>query len=133
MARGPEGALEMFDVFGAMAIKRLHLHALAEARRALGGLVLRGLTPARLEVLESIARNPAGVGQASLARELGVSRSTLYRMLAALEALGWVAREPIETWNHQRIVRLTADGLAVLDDARERRSGNASARGRGRG
>jgi DNA-binding IclR family transcriptional regulator len=47
-------------------------------------------------VLRVLAAHPEPVGAAAIARQLGLARSTVYQLLAALEAAGLVARVPEE-------------------------------------
>lgn len=46
------------------------------------------------DVLEAVAASPGGVGQAELAARLGLSRTTLYRILGALVARGLLRQDP---------------------------------------
>ncbi|SHI59759.1 transcriptional regulator, IclR family [Roseomonas rosea] len=46
------------------------------------------------DVLEAIAASRGGIGQAELALQLGMSRTTLYRILGALVARGLVRQDP---------------------------------------
>lgn len=68
-------------------LKRVYWSAHANLLR---GLRRRGLTPARLEVLRLIEMGYST--QAALRRALGVARSTISRMLTAMEARGQVVR-----------------------------------------
>lgn len=49
-----------------------------------------------LRLLQALARRPAPVAAATLARELGLPRSTTYHLLAELEHAGFVAHLPAE-------------------------------------
>jgi DNA-binding IclR family transcriptional regulator len=62
---------------------------------------MAGVPAARraLALLQALARRPAPVAAAALARELGLPRSTTYHLLAELEAAGFVVHVPEErTW-----------------------------------
>ena len=80
-------------------------------RKPLGTL---GLTAARFDLLyELLSRDnlmPNGARQSELRRCLGVCASVVSRMLASLEALGWVVRRRSEGDRRQRLVTLTATG-----------------------
>ncbi|UWF76991.1 IclR family transcriptional regulator [Microbacterium neungamense] len=49
-----------------------------------------------LRILRHLARRPAPVAASALARDLGIPRSTVYHLLATLEAHGFVVRLPQE-------------------------------------
>jgi DNA-binding MarR family transcriptional regulator len=97
------------------ACKRAFHGVLRVTRRPLGSL---GLTAARFDLLFALlsgevdASMPYGTRQSELRRKLGVCGSVVSRMLASLEALGWVTRErlPQGLDGRQRLVRLTAAG-----------------------
>jgi len=74
-------------------------------------LVKHGLTPARFEVLRNIyERQGMCADQAWVRKALGVARSTLSRMLRALEKLGLIKREPSRWDKRTRNCILTLDG-----------------------
>lgn len=80
------------------------LTTVGEARlRALHGLDLRGFVA--LSYLQAGPQHPA-----DLARELGVPRYEVSRVLAALDALGTVTRERGDTDGRGVIVRITPAG-----------------------
>lgn len=60
-----------------------------EMNRALRPL---GLNLSMRQVLVQLQRNPAGLMQAELARNLGIEGPTLVRLLDKLEEKGWIAR-----------------------------------------
>lgn len=74
-------------------------------------LVKHGLTPARFDVLRDLYERPGmWADQAWLRKVLGVARSTLSRMLRALEKLGLITREP-SVWDRRtRKCSLTLEG-----------------------
>jgi DNA-binding MarR family transcriptional regulator len=74
-----------------------------------------GLTAARFDLLYALYERPLRAEtQRKLARELGVTRSTVSRMLASLEALGLVVRTRPSTDRRQRWVALTDPGRSLI-------------------
>jgi DNA-binding MarR family transcriptional regulator len=88
-------------------LKRAHHGVLRITRPWLARL---GLTPARFDLLYALQRSEWGVSQRSLRGILGVSAPTVCRMLASLEELGLVRREPLSGYRRLRRVRLTEEG-----------------------
>ena len=87
-----------------------------------------GLTAARFDLLYALNKRPRRAeAQCTLTRELGVTRSTVSRMLASLEALGLVHRTRVPRDRRQRSVALTAAGRARIQRAvfRLQRAGSA--------
>ena len=77
-----------------------------------------GLTAARFDLLYALYRRPLRAeAQRALTRKLGVTRSTVSRMLASLEALGIVRRTRIPCDRRQRWVALTDAGRARIQRA----------------
>ncbi len=80
--------------------------------------MLRGfeLTPARFDLM-NVVSGFGGLKQSDVWRRLGVVRSAVCEMLAALEALGWIERrrdsQDRRTWR----LSLTAQGRAVFERA----------------
>lgn len=96
--------------------KRCHLKAV---RLNTVALSLVGITPARLDLLQAIARRPYdSAKQISLAVFLGVSRQTIGKMLIALEKLGLVLRGEDDADRRCLFVELTEAGRALLDRVR---------------
>jgi DNA-binding MarR family transcriptional regulator len=97
-------------------LKRAWQSSLRVSRQAFAAL---GLTAARFDLLYAMEYYERRTGvellQSELRRELGVSRTTVSRMLASLEALGLVKRERA-TWVDGRTwsVRLTRRGRARI-------------------
>jgi DNA-binding MarR family transcriptional regulator len=96
------------------ACKRAFHGVLRVTRKPLASL---GLTAARFDLLYALlpqdrAVSPLGVRQSELRRRLGVCASVASRMLASLEALGWVTRRrlPEGQDRRQRWVYLTDAG-----------------------
>ena len=74
-----------------------------------------GLTAARFDMLYAIKRcYQFSVRQRDLRHTLGVSAPTVSRMLASLEKLGLLTRARPSHDTRQRIVTLTAAGLACM-------------------
>lgn len=71
-----------------------------------------GLTPSRFDALYILFRNE-GLPQKELRRQLGVARSTLSRMLAALERLALVTRDRQSRGRTRRVALTEAGSLAV--------------------
>jgi DNA-binding MarR family transcriptional regulator len=84
-------------------------------------LVRLGLTAARFDLMFALPSGrdaESGMLQSKLRRQLGVSRPTVSRMLASLEALGFVRRERDERDRRQLRVSLTKRGRAVIHRAK---------------
>jgi DNA-binding MarR family transcriptional regulator len=97
-------------------MKRAHLTSLRYARTILKPH--RPLTPARLDLMTAIAREPHGViRQAALTRNLGLHHSTVSKMLKRMEELDLVFREidrdDARIWH----VALTTRGEELLREA----------------
>jgi DNA-binding MarR family transcriptional regulator len=106
-------------------LKRAFQGTLRVSRSALGAC---GLTAARFDLLYALYKRPLGAEtQRTITRELGVSRSTVSRMLGSLEALGIVARRHVSGDRRQRWVALTDAGRSRIGRAvfRLYRSGSA--------
>ncbi len=100
------------------AFKRAHL---AGNRFALKVLAKYGLTPARFDLMRLIyARRDFSIGQSYLRARLGIARSTLCRMLRALQRLGWIERKVSPFDRRTRWCTLTYAGRArvwsILDE-----------------
>jgi DNA-binding MarR family transcriptional regulator len=95
----------------AFATKRAHLRTLHHLQRITKRL---GLTPARYDMLLAIGRG--GLLQRDLWRRFDVSRTTVSRMVRALESLGLVTRHR-NAGEPSRRVNLTDKGRILLDRA----------------
>ncbi len=85
-----------------------------------------GLSAAKLSVLGQLYRFGPGTPSEVAARE-GVKLQTLTRLLAELEAEGWLLREPHATDGRQSVLSLTRPGLKRLaDEVHEREAALAS-------
>ncbi len=78
-----------------------------------------GIGPGQLGVLLLVQANP-GSNQTRIGRALGIDRSTLVSIVDALEARGFVRREPSPTDRRSHALVLTADGGAFLRAIRPR-------------
>jgi DNA-binding MarR family transcriptional regulator len=85
-------------------MKRLHLTA---QQRMIIALRSHGLTPARFDVLHLVRRAGNWVAQSELAKQLGISRSTISRMLIGLERRGFIHRESRAPQRSRKWVSLT--------------------------
>jgi DNA-binding MarR family transcriptional regulator len=93
------------------------IHALRAARAA---DIDSGLSPERLSLLSVLVyAGPRTMSQ--LARAEQVTRPAITRIVSALEAAGLATREPVAGDRRTTLVRATAGGRAVLEDARRRR------------
>jgi DNA-binding MarR family transcriptional regulator len=100
--------------------------ALARLSRRLRRHELAGLTPTQLAALSTVERSgPLRLGD--LAAAEGIAPSTLTRLVAALEELGYVRRDAdpkdarastlaITDKGHQTLERLRAEGTAMLTE-----------------
>jgi DNA-binding MarR family transcriptional regulator len=96
-------------------LKRAWHSTLRMARRTLAAF---GLTAARFDLLYALYALPLrGASQSELRRTLGVSRTTVSRMLASLEDLGLVKRRLDFGDRRQRRVDLTRQGLRCIGQA----------------
>jgi DNA-binding MarR family transcriptional regulator len=108
---------------GVIDVTRLRV-ALARLSRRLRGHQLAGLTPTQLAALSTVERvGPLRLGD--LAAAEGIAPSTLTRLVAALEELGYVRRDAdprdarastldITTKGHETLERLRAENSALL-------------------
>ena len=102
------------------ACKRSFHGILRVTRRPLASL---GLTAARFDLLYDLLSRehliPSCTRQSDLRRRLGVCASVVSRMLASLEARGWVTRERLPQGHdrRQRWVTLTAAGRQRITTA----------------
>ena len=108
---------------GVIDVTRLRV-ALARLSRRLRGHQLAGLTPTPLAALSTVERvGPLRLGD--LAAAEGIAPSTLTRLVAALEDLGYVRRDAdpkdarastlaVTTKGHDTLERLRAENSALL-------------------
>jgi DNA-binding MarR family transcriptional regulator len=76
------------------------------------------LTPARLTALSMIAMAP-GLNQATLAQRLRISGPSVLKLVDALQASGFIAREDCADDRRRYVLMLTAQGRAKLADVRQ--------------
>jgi len=110
---------------GAIDVTRLRV-ALARLSRRMRRHQLAGLTPTQLAALSTVERaGPLRLGD--LAAAEGIAPSTLTRMVAVLEDLGYVRRDAdprdarastlaITPKGHDTLERLRAEGTALLTE-----------------
>ncbi|HEX4448556.1 MAG TPA: MarR family transcriptional regulator [Polyangiaceae bacterium] len=105
----------MHTVF--FGLKRAHHATLGLTRNALKSM---RLTAARFDLLFALKDSRLGMLQSRLRRLLGVSRTTVSRMLASLEQLGLLTRK--RSWSDRRTrdVNLTPRGRATITRAHRR-------------
>jgi len=96
------------------AVKRAHHAVLRFSRRVLGEL---GLTPARFDLLFTIADGRVARTQSALRKALGVARATISEMLSTLERVGLVARGRSLVDGRTRTVKLTTKGRELVQRA----------------
>ena len=92
-------------------LKRAYHSTLRLTRRLLRRL---GLTAARFDLLYIVEKAGKTMLQCELRRVLGVTAPTVSRMLASLQALGWVEREVVDMDRRRRHVTLTKAGLRCV-------------------
>jgi DNA-binding MarR family transcriptional regulator len=95
-------------------LKRSHHATLALTRDVLRRM---GLTAARFDLLFALHSSRMGMLQSRVRRLLGVSRTTVSRMLASLEQLGLVARKLSWSDRRTRDVQLTPRGRSIIVSA----------------
>jgi DNA-binding MarR family transcriptional regulator len=102
--------------FLSFAIKRAHWRCVETFRPIAEGY---GLTPARFDVLHVVRQRFGHTTQATIRRVLGVSATTISRMVRALEQLGFVIRGRHCRDRRTKSVSLTGEGRwrvdAILD------------------
>jgi DNA-binding MarR family transcriptional regulator len=92
-------------------LKRAFHGTLRLTRRALARL---GLTAARFDLLYIVLKEGEPMVQRDLQQALGVTAPTVSRMLASLEDLGLLRREPLEEDRRCRSIKLTKAGLRCI-------------------
>jgi DNA-binding MarR family transcriptional regulator len=105
----------MHNVF--FGFKRAHHATLGLTRNNLKRM---GLTAARFDMLFALKDARLGMLQSRLRRLLGVSRTTVSRMLASLEQLGLLTRKVSWSDRRTRDVHLTPRGRASIVSAHRR-------------
>ena len=76
-----------------------------------------GLTSARWQVLGAVAAAPDGLPTADIARNMGLSRQSVQRVVDDLAAAGFLAFAPNPRHKRAKLVRLTAAGAAAFAGA----------------
>jgi DNA-binding MarR family transcriptional regulator len=92
-------------------LKRAYHGTLRLTRRVLARL---GLTAARFDLLYIVLKHGRFMVQRDLREALGVAAPTVSRMLASLEELGLLRREPLEEDLRHRSITLTKAGRECI-------------------
>ena len=101
---------------------RLHSAAIHLLRRLRREDDATGLTGPRLSALSVVVfGGPLTLGALAAAEQ--VRRPTMTRLVAALEADGWVTREANPSDARAPLIRATPRGLRLLEEGRGRRTG----------
>src|SRR3712207_5771587 len=79
-----------------------------------------GLTSARWQVLGAVAMSPVPLPVAHIARNMGLTRQAVQRLVNDLEGLGIVRFGPNPHHQRAKLVLLTDHGTALYEAARER-------------
>jgi DNA-binding MarR family transcriptional regulator len=95
-------------------LKRAYHGTLRLTRRVLARL---GLTAARFDLLHIVLKHGQFMVQRDLREALGVAAPTVSRMLASLEELGLLRRQPLEEDLRQRSITLTKIGRQSIQRA----------------
>ena len=93
------------------AFKRVHL---AGNRNAMMLLLAFKVTPARFDLMRILYGNDYSMTQCGLRARLGVSRTTVSKMLKALEKLGLVHRKTDELDRRTKRVTLTFEARSLV-------------------
>jgi DNA-binding MarR family transcriptional regulator len=97
-------------------IKRVHLRVVQITQGLLRG---RHLTPARFDLMRILELyEEDGMPQAALQYRLGVSAPTVSRMLKSLAKLGFVRSSRLARDRRCKVVKITAVGQNVVENAR---------------
>ncbi len=111
------GMSAMHTESGVIDVTRLRV-ALARLSRRLRRHELAGLTPTQLAALSTVERSgPLRLGD--LAAAEGIAPSTLTRLVAVLEELGYVRRDADPKDARASMLAITADGHQTLERLRE--------------
>jgi DNA-binding MarR family transcriptional regulator len=86
-----------------------------------------GLTPTCLAALAALARHDQGCRQGDLAVEMGVSPSSMTRLVDIMVKAKWVLRQRDPSDARAFVLRLSAHGRATLDGLRSESTSRLSA------
>jgi DNA-binding MarR family transcriptional regulator len=117
LAASPKNALSLSRLYArpGFLLRRAHQISAAVFEDACRDV---GLTPAQFGVL-TVLQAHAGMGQSDLARALGFDKVTVLRVLRGLQARGLLERGPAHASRRNVSVSLTAQGEALLRQARK--------------
>src|SRR5215468_82215 len=93
--------------FLSFSMKRAHLRCVETLKPV---AAMYGLTPARFDVLHVIFQRFGETSQANIRHVLGVSATTISRMVQALEKLGFISRQRHPRDRRTKLVWLTEQG-----------------------
>lgn len=85
-----------------------------------------GLTFSQVQLLELLMGREAALSPSDLEERLGVSQPTVTGLVKRLEAKGFLRTGVDPTDRRRRIVRITSEGRAVMDEALEQRVAHMS-------
>ena len=104
--------------YAGIALRRASLAVYGAFMAEVGTL---GVKPAEYAALLVIQGNP-GARSADISGLLGIEKANFTVFLRRLERRGWVAREPSTTDRRAHALRLTPEGIALLQAAVEKRA-----------
>lgn len=107
----PTSSLDDLYARPGVLLRRAHQIAVAVFLDETGELDVTTTQYGALYVLQHVA----DLDQIGLARVLGIDRSTSALVLSKLEASGWVRRETDPADRRRKLLKLTVEGLALLD------------------
>ena len=117
----PERLADLYGRPGFM-IRRAHQITISVFQAHAGEL---GLTNTQFGVLYILKRYPS-IDQVTLAKLLRLDRSTTGTVVATLESRGFVARDVGESDRRRRVLALTAEGEAMLQQVQQKSAGTSS-------
>ena len=98
--------------FLSFSMKRAHLRCVETLKPLAAGY---GLTPARFDLLHVLKQRCGHATQACIRHVLGVSATTISRMVQALEKLGFIARHRYVRDRRTKFIWLTDEGWARVN------------------
>lgn len=120
LTTAPERLADLYGRPGFM-IRRAHQITISVFQAHAGEL---GLTNTQFGVLYILKRYPS-IDQVTLAKLLRLDRSTTGTVVATLESRGFVARDVGESDRRRRVLALTRDGEAMLQQVQQKSAGTS--------